>query len=176
MSEIKYLGSNPPKYYLCCWKVKDHYLTVERTLFGGIFCRVRNEAEEIVVNYWPSTYHQTVILMQLNYLADEILRGNVANIRQLTSKQHFKNKWHNADDEKNPGWKKEYVEAVVKWVAEIWGDLLDPWQDNYLHIPTFPEEEAVRAFNDISPIIMKDQIPMPKEKPQTGRKLTKRIN
>src|SRR6478735_1076386 len=125
---VKYLGSNVPKFYLAVWKIGNHYLNLERTLMGGLFFRIRNEAEEIVVDYWPTTYHKTILLMQLNYLA---------GIKSFKPKDHFVNKWHDADDN-DPSWKQEWLDSIVAWVNKTWGEMLDPWQDYYPHIPEFP--------------------------------------
>lgn len=144
--DIEFLGSNIKSDYALIWQIGPYRMCLWRQMFGGIYVKVFDEQEKEII-LWPSLYHKGFMLMQFNYLAHNLLNGDSDKIPRIKYK-YFKS---NTEDEdlNDKEVRKRLVQEMWDWQNEVFGGVLNEWDNNYKYIPDFNEVEMEETWHKI---------------------------
>jgi hypothetical protein len=151
--EVDYIGPNKTSFYFGQWSVKKHRICLYRAPLGGMYVYVIDEIDQVILT-WPSYPQKAIILCQLNYLADQILQGNIKFVDSIACKHMFHSKYDILQGEEPNV--KLHGEALNEWQQKIFGSKLDMWEDKYIYIDHLPLEELIKTFNELTELWVKD--------------------
>lgn len=153
---VEYIGPNKSAWYFAQWKVRNHRICLFRGILGGIFIYVLDGIDKKVVS-WPSYRHKGLMLCQINYLADQILEGNIKFVDSILPKMAFSTL---IDEDVDPG---GVVRELEKWQNEVFGNKLDPWMyrlqegmQKFMPIEDFDVEEITKNYQELIPLAIAD--------------------
>lgn len=172
MERVNFIGHNIQAYWGLIWQVDNHMIVLSRAMLGGMFLKVIDPEGKTVVE-WPSTYNMHILSMQVNYLIDQILLGDVSWARKILAKQGFISKIPRELEDDEVLVKKLLATQMVEWVNKVWGTTLDKYENYfpYVHFKDIDVEELLRVWNLIADQQVKDY--KNEHKPRKLRKVEK---
>lgn len=132
MERVNFIGHNIKAHYGLIWQVDDYMIVLYRGMLGGMFLQVIDPKGEKVAD-WPTTYSMHIVAMQVNYMIDQTLKGDIAWIRKVHPRQGFIAKVP-PEVEDSPDLKKIIATQMVEWVNKTFGECLDEYEENFPHV------------------------------------------